>query len=341
METCILLQFFNLTSSISFPVRQLADRDTREVKGKQFFASFVFPKKNMATVKLPSMQDLLEAGVHFGHQVRRGNPKMKPYIFGAREGVHIIDLAKSEEKLKQAAEAAYELGRAGKVMLLIGTKKQSREIIEELAKEVDTPFLTSHWVGGLLTNFDEIKKNIKRLNDLREEQEKGSLSRYTKKEQLLISRKLQKHTTELGGVSKMDKIPDAMFIVDAVADLTAVKEARRMNVVLLGFSDTNSDPNLLDYPVPANDDGIKSIKLISETVLKSYGEGKKLGVKQEEVRVAKEQKEAEEKAVADKATADKEALDKAEAEKGVAEQAAAIEEEIENKIVDESSGKAA
>lgn len=279
-------------------------------------------------IKVPSMQELLEAGVHFGHQVRRGNPKMKPYVYGAREGVHIIDLAKSEEMLKAAAEAAYELGKNNKVMLLVGTKKQAREIIEALGKEVQTPYITSKWVGGLLTNFDEIKKNIKRLSDLREEKEKGSLTRYTKKERLLISRKLDKFQENLGGVSDLLKVPDALFIVDAVADATAVKEGQRVGVTLLGFSDTNANPNDFDYPIAANDDGIKSIKLIAETVIQAYGEGKKVGIKNEEIRVKDEADKAEKAA--------KEAEDSK-----VAEEAAAIEEEVEKEVVKENSGKAA
>lgn len=274
---------------------------------------------------VPTMQQLLEAGVHFGHQVRRGNPRMKQFIYGARDGVHIIDLAKSEEKLKEAVEAAYNLGKDGKVLLLIGTKKQSRDIIEDLAKEANTPYITSHWIGGLLTNFDEVRRNIKRLNDLKDEQDKGTLSRYTKKEQLLISKKLQKYQSEFGGISDMGAVPDALFIVDAVADQTAVREAVRMNIPIIGFSDTNANPDYLDYPIPANDDGIKSIRLISETVIKAYIEGKK----EAGVRVAR----AVEKAAEDKKA---EELDSK-----VAEEAAAIEEEVEQKIVDEASGKAA
>src|SRR5579884_560640 len=272
-------------------------------------------------ISVPSMQELLEAGVHFGHQVRRGNPRMKPYIYGVRDGVHIIDLAKSEEMLKEAAQAAYDLGKDGKVMMLVGTKKQAKEIVESLAKEVDTPYLNSKWVGGLLTNWEEIKKNIKKLNGLQEEQEKGTLSRYTKKEQLLIARKLQKFHSMLGGMSGQEKIPDALFIIDAPAEITAVKEAQRMGLIMIGFADTNSDPGWMDYPVAANDDGIKSIKLIAETIVKAYGEGKKAaGVKAA----------AEAKKIADEAATDNVLSDP------VAEETAAIEEEVEKQVVQES-----
>jgi len=283
------------------------------------------------------MQELLEAGVHFGHQVRRGNPRMKPYIYGARDGVHIIDLAKSEELLKEAVEAAYNLGKDGKIMLLVATKKHAREIVEELAREVDTPFLTSKWVGGLLTNFDEIKKNMKKLDGLREENEKGTLTRYTKKERLLISRKVDKFSSNLGGVSKLEKIPDSLFVVDAVTESTSIKEAQRMGVTLLGFSDTNANPADFDYPIPANDDGIKSIKLICETVIRAYGEGKKVGAKNEEIRVAEQLRvKGEEDKKAAQAKLDEEAKAAA-----VTKEAEVLEEQIEKEIVQESSTKAA
>ncbi len=274
-------------------------------------------------IQTPSMQELLEAGVHFGHQVRRGHPRMKSYIYGVRDGVHILDLAKSEEMLKAATEAAYNLGKEGKVMLVVGTKKQARDIVEKSAREAGTYYLTSHWVGGLLTNFDEIKKNIKKLKDLKEEKEKGTLSRYTKKEQLLIARKLEKFETVFGGVADMDKIPDAIFLVDTVVESTAVKEAQRVEIILFGMADTNSNPDILDFPVASNDDGIKSIKLIVETVIGAYAQGKKTA-----------------RGIADKKAADDEKKAKEEELKGaVADETAAIEEEIEKKTVEESSRK--
>lgn len=230
-------------------------------------------------VNVPSMQELLEAGVHFGHKLRRGNPKMSPYVFGARDGVHIIDLAKSEEKLKEAVDFLYDLGKQGKVLLIIGTKKQARPVVEKLAKEVDTPYLTARWIGGILTNFEEIRKNIRKLTDLKSEKEKGQLTRYTKKEQLLIDRKLQKFEKELGGIVSLTKIPDAIFVVDSASDIIAIKEALKTGVTVVGFADTNVDPNTLDYPIPANDDGIKSIQIVCEAAIRAYGEGKKSAAK--------------------------------------------------------------
>lgn len=279
-------------------------------------------------ISTPSMQDLLSAGVHFGHKASRAHPKMKPYIYGARDGVDIIDLAKSEEKLKEATQAAYELGKSCKVMLIVGTKKQARDIVEALAKEVGAPYLTARWIGGLLTNFDEIKKNFKRLTGLQDEQEKGTLSRYTKKEQLLISRKLGKFSEVGGGASTLEKVPDAIFIVDAVSEKTAIREAIKVGVKLLGFSDTNADPNWFDYPIPANDDGIKSIKLICETVIRAYGQGLKEGKAKAEA----DKQQAEE-------AAKKEVISDEKLNKAVAAETEVLEEVIEKKVVQDFERK--
>lgn len=280
-------------------------------------------------IQTPDMQELLAAGVHFGHKISRGHPKMKRYIFGARDGVHILDLAQSEAQLKEATQAAYELGKSGGVMLLVGTKKQAHEVIEGLAKEADTPYLTEKWAGGFFTNFDELRKNIKKLTDLEAEQEKGQLSRYTKREQMLISKKLNKFTKEMGGALSMDKIPQAIFVVDAVSDNIAVREAIKMNVKIFGLCDTNADPTWFDWPVSSNDDGIKAIKIICETVIRAYAKGKKeAGIK---VGEQKATKGAEGSKEAEKA---EEVLDAP-----LAEEAAAIEEEVEKKVVDESSRK--
>lgn len=289
------------------------------------------------TNKTPNMQELLEAGVHFGHKISRGNPRMKRYIFGARDGVHIIDLAQSEELLKQAVNGAYELGKSGGVMLLVGTKKQSQQIIEDLAKEANTPFLNQNWVPGLFTNFDEVKKNIKKLNDLKDEQAKGTLSRYTKREQLLISRKLEKFSKTLGGAAEMAKIPEAIFIVDAVSDNTAIKEALKLGVKIFGLCDTNADPNWFDYPVPANDDGIKAIKMICETVIKAYAAGKR----EAGHTVGEAKKETSDKGQESSKKKDKEEIEEPVLDAAVAEEALAIEEEVEKKVVAESGKKVA
>lgn len=226
---------------------------------------------------IPTMQQLLEAGVHFGHQVRRGNPRMQEYIFGAREGVHIINLESSEKLLKDAAEYAYKLGKEGKVILFIGTKKQAQPIVEEAAGKVVAPFVSYRWIGGLLTNFEEIRKNVRKLKDLAEKKEKGELSHYTKKERLLITKKLEKFDKEWGGIAELDKLPDALFIIDCVTEKTALTEANRKGIPVIGIADSNSNPDLLDYPIPGNDDATKSIKILTETVVAAYGQGLKEG----------------------------------------------------------------
>lgn len=229
-------------------------------------------KENM--YKLPTLQELLEAGVHFGHQVRRGHPRMKPYIFGAREGVHVIDLTQSEKLLKEACEFVYNLGKEGKILLFVGTKKQAQPIIEEAAKELQAPYLVARWMGGFLTNFEEIKKNIKKLKEYLEQKTKGGLSKYTKKEQLLLERKMGKLQRDFAGAMDLAGMPDAIFVVDAVSDNIAIREAKRLNIKVVAIADSNSDPTQIDYPIPGNDDAIKSIKVLVGAIAGAYGEGK-------------------------------------------------------------------
>ena len=225
--------------------------------------------------KLPTLEELLEAGVHFGHQVRRGHPRMKPYIYGAKDGVHIIDLTKSDQLLKEACEFVYNLGKEGKVLLFVGTKKQAKPIIEELARKLQAPYLVARWMGGFLTNFEEIKKNIKKLKEFLEQKEKGQLDKYTKKEQLLLDRKMGKLQKDFAGVMDFPGLPDALFVVDAVSDNIAVREAKRIGIKVVAIVDSNCDHTQIDYPIPGNDDAIKSIKIFVETMAGAYGEGKK------------------------------------------------------------------
>lgn len=280
-------------------------------------------------MQYPSLQQLLEAGVHFGHQTRRGNPRMRPYIYGAREGVHIIDLTLSEKLLKEACEYVYDLGKSGGTLLFVGTKKQAQPIIEELAKKTNSPYMISRWIGGFLTNFEEIQKNIKKLTELKEAKAKGELSKYTKKEQLLIDRRVSQLQRDLGGVENLTGAPDAIFIVDCVKEDTAVKEANRKGIKLVAITDSNSNPSLVDYPIPGNDDAIKSIKIISEAVAESFGEGQK------EAGKVKEKAESDAKKAAEKAAA-KAAEDLEMLPKEVIEEVAAVEEVVEKEEVAES-----
>ncbi|MBI2334749.1 30S ribosomal protein S2 [Candidatus Daviesbacteria bacterium] len=271
--------------------------------------------------KLPTLEELLEAGVHFGHQVRRGHPRMKPYIYGAKDGVHIIDLTKSEQLLKEACEYVYNLGKEGKVLLLVGTKKQAKPIIEELAKAIGAPFMINRWVGGYLTNFDEIQKNIKKLKEYLEQKEKGSLSKYTKKEQLLLERKMGKVKLDFSGVMDLAKLPDAIFVTDAVSDNIAIREANRLGIKVVAIADSNADPTQIDYLIPGNDDAIKSIKILVETVAGAYGEGKNEAGKAAE-------KLAKKESASVKTSADKEILPEE-----LKEEVAAVEELVEKKAV--------
>ncbi len=279
--------------------------------------------------KLPSLQELLEAGVHFGHQVRRGHPRMKPYIYGAREGVHVIDLATSEALLKEACEAVYSLGKEGKVLLFVGTKKQAKPIVEELAKKLQAPYMTERWIGGFLTNFEEIRKNIKLLKDLTQQKEKGELAKYTKKEQLLISRRMDKLQRDFIGVMDLERVPEAIFVVDSVSDNVAVREANRLKIKVVAIADSNCNISEIDYPIPGNDDAIKSIKILTETIASAFEEGKKEALRQAQGEQEKAEKAAK-KAAAAEALADKE---KDGVDEELKEEVAVAEEIMEKKAV--------
>lgn len=285
--------------------------------------------------KIPSLQDLLEAGVHFGHKVSRGNPRMSPFIYGAREGVHIIDLTISEKYLKEACQFATELGKTGKTLLFVGTKKQAHDLTEESAKRVGAPYLSERWVGGFLTNFDEISKNIKRLNELKEQKEKGVLKKYTKKEQLLLDRRAADLEKVLGGVANLTKVPEAIFVLDANKDSGAIKEANRIGVKVIAVTDTNSDPTLVDFPIPGNDDAIKSIKIMLETIAEAYADGQKEAGRKAEKDAADAEKAKVKEEMDKKKAEEKEALPEE-----VIEEVAAAEEEIEKESLEDSERKA-
>jgi len=276
---------------------------------------------------IPTLQQLLEAGVHFGHKVSRGNPRMGRYIYGAREGVHIIDLEQSEKGLREAVEFVKNLGKQGGVLLFVGTKKQAQPIVEEEAKKVGAPFMTFRWIGGFITNFEEISKNIKKLKELTEQKEKGELNKYTKKEQLLIDRRVAKLKQDLSGVINLEKLPDALFVTDAAREVVALREAQRAGIKVVAIADTNCDPMLIDIPIPGNDDAIKSIKIIVETITEAYGEGKKEAGKIAEKAEAKRVKDEE--------------AEKLKLVEKVADEVAAAEEKIEKASVADAERKTA
>ncbi|HWM12703.1 MAG TPA: 30S ribosomal protein S2 [Solirubrobacteraceae bacterium] len=247
-----------------------------------------------------TLRELLEAGVHFGHQTRRWNPKMRRFIFGERSGIHIIDLQKTERLLANAQDFASSIAARGGTVLFVGTKKQARDTIAEAALASGMPYVNQRWLGGLLTNFQTINKRIKRLHELTEWTENGTLDLLPTRERIAAKKEHDKLTTNLGGVRDMQRVPDAMFVVDLKTEAIAVKEAQRLDIPIIGLVDTNCDPAPVDFVIPGNDDAIRSCKLIIEAIAGTVGEQHAAFRAQEEAarREAEEQarKEAEEKA---------------------------------------------
>ena len=213
--------------------------------------------------------DMLKSGVHFGHQKRRWHPKMKPYIHTSRSGIYIIDLEKTAEKLKEACDFISETVSTGGKILFVATKRQAQTIVQEAAREAGMLFVTERWIGGTLTNFENISKLIRRLKDLRSKKQKGELDKYTKREQLQFTEEIEYLEKLVGGIEQMEKLPQALFVVDVRKEKTAVREARKKKIPVIAMVDTNCNPDLIDYPIPANDDAIKAIKIIISAVLDS------------------------------------------------------------------------
>ncbi|NIP59171.1 MAG: 30S ribosomal protein S2, partial [Gemmatimonadetes bacterium] len=208
------------------------------------------------------LNELLEAGVHFGHQTRRWNPKMRQYIFTERNGIHIIDLRKTLDRLQAAQQAVREAVSAGQRVLFVCTKKQLRGIIEQEAERCGAFYVTERWLGGMLTNFQTIRQQIRRLKELERGQEEGAFDYMTKKERLLLDRERLKLEKYLSGVKDMGRLPGAVFVVDAKREIIAVREANRLEIPVIAIADTNADPDLIDFPIPGNDDAIRSVSLI-------------------------------------------------------------------------------
>ena len=221
-----------------------------------------------------SLEDLLASGAHFGHLTRRWNPKMKPYIFMERNGIHIIDLKKTQQLAEDALNAAERLASEGKRFLFIGTKKQLRGAIKEEAIRCGQYHATDRWPGGMLTNFATIRKSIKRLQNLDKMDADGTIENYTKKEQLLFSREKIKLDATLGGISEMRGLPAAMIIIDIKKEHIAVEEARKLGIPIFALVDTNVDPDLVDYPIPANDDALRSVQLFVHAFADAINEGR-------------------------------------------------------------------
>jgi small subunit ribosomal protein S2 len=223
----------------------------------------------------PTYKELLDAGVHFGHLKKKWNPKMAPYIFMERKGIHIIDLNRTLENMQRAANAMRQLAKSGKKILFVATKKQSREIVANAARNVGMPYVTERWLGGMMTNFSTIRRSIKKMNNIDRMLLDGTLENVTKKERLTLTRERDKLEKVLGGIANLNRLPSACYIVDIHHEHIAVAEAQRLGIRTIGIVDTNSDPNEVDFPIPANDDASKSVKIITDYMVEAIKEGLK------------------------------------------------------------------
>lgn len=253
-----------------------------------------------------TIKQLLEAGVHFGHQKKRWNPKMKKFIFGEKNGIYIIDLEKTEKALEKALSFLREISANGELVLFVGTKKQAKDVMKEEALRCGMFYVTERWLGGMLTNFATIKKSIKRHKDIRRMQEDGTMDKLSKKEAAKLTRELAKLNRDLEGVLDMGKLPAAIFIVDSKKEEIAVAEANKLGMAAVGLIDTNCDPDKIDYPIPGNDDAIRSIKLISGMVADAIILGRKAYL---DGKAAEEAKAAAEAAEEEKVEVDEEAVE--------------------------------
>ncbi len=239
-----------------------------------------------------TMKELLEAGVHFGHQTRRWNPKMAPYIFGARNGIHIIDLQKTVQFFKVAYNFVVETVANGGVVLFVGTKKQAQDAIAEEAKRCGMFYVNHRWLGGMLTNYQTISRSIARLKEFEAMKEDGSLKRFPKKEILMMEKKAAKLERSLGGIKDMGRLPDIVYVVDPRKEDIAVAEGRKMDIALLAIVDSNCDPTEITYPIPGNDDAIRAIRLLTSRVADAVLDGKKLAEERLQAMTDKELAEA-------------------------------------------------
>lgn len=221
----------------------------------------------------PTYKELLEAGCHYGHMRRKWNPKMTPYIFMEHKGIHLIDLNRTAECLERAATAARVMAKSGKKIMFVATKKQARTIVMEAARQVGQPFVTERWLGGLMTNFTTIRKSVKKMQNIERMLADTTLTSITKKERLTLGREHAKMDKQLGGIADLNRLPSAVFIVDIHHEHLALAEARKLGIKTIGVVDTNSDPTLVDFPIPANDDASKSIAFVVNYIVGAIQEG--------------------------------------------------------------------
>lgn len=221
----------------------------------------------------PTYQELLDAGVHFGHMRKKWNPKMAPYIFMERKGIHIIDLNRTSECMERAANAMRAIAKSGRKILFVATKKQARDIVANAAQSVGMPFVTERWLGGMMTNFATIKRSVKKMQNIERMLADGTASNMTKKERLTLERERQKLSKVLGGIENLNRLPAAVFVVDILHEHIAIAEAHRLGIRTFALVDTNSDPNEVDFPIPANDDASKSVAIITNYLTEAIREG--------------------------------------------------------------------
>lgn len=224
--------------------------------------------------KLPQLADMLQAGVHFGHQTSKWHPKMRKFIFGSRQGIHIINLEETQKALEEAMGFAKKISMRGGVILFVGTKKQAAEIVQKAADSCKMPYVNKRWLGGTLTNFASIASQIRKYKDLKRKHEKGELGKYTKFEQLKISEQIKLLEDKVGGMQDLTRIPDAIFILDVKKDKTALSEAVKRGVKVIAVCDSNVDPSDIDFPIPANDDAVRAIEMIANLMAQAINEGR-------------------------------------------------------------------
>ncbi len=229
--------------------------------------------------KMPTLLEMLQSGMHFGHQQNRWHPKMEPYIFAVRSGVHVINLEKTQRLLAEAAEFVKGVAAKGGTVLFLGTKRQAQAPIKEAAQKCSMPYITERWLGGFITNFEEIKKLLKRFREMKASREAGELEKYTKKERVMFDKEIAKLESYLEGVEQMDKMPDAVFIMDIRHEKTAREEAKVKGVPIVAVCDTNVNPKVVDYVIPANDDAVRSIAMVSNVLADAINEGRELAKK--------------------------------------------------------------
>ncbi len=286
-----------------------------------------------------SFNELLEAGVHFGHLKRKWNPAMAPYVFMERNGIHIIDLQKTEAKLNEACDALRQIAKSGRKILFVATKKQAKDIVSEKVAQTRMPYVTERWPGGMLTNFPTIRRAVKRMSTIDKMATDGTFDNLAKREKLQITRQRAKLEKMLGSIADMTRLPAAMFVVDVSKEYIAVREAQRLNIPLFAIVDTNSDPSNIDFPIPANDDASKSISLILDKVTEAVKEGlEERKMEKEKEGGAKEKKKSTKKPAGDvkkssarKSKDESDAKEEAEKTTAKAEKAEVKEEKEEEK----------